>query len=99
LAQCHFRSDWVGYHAYLRHGTSVCWYFKIRLESGAVTEDLIATVVYSYKLLIKNVQPDHSLTQVGHYNYHVVFLSEKLNTQLQVVVRGRTYARSSLRCN
>jgi len=20
--------DWVGYHVYLQHGTSVCWYIK-----------------------------------------------------------------------
>jgi len=45
-------SDWVGYHVYLRHGTSVCWHFKTRLTT---------TVVHSYKLLINDVKPFHSL--------------------------------------
>jgi len=38
----------VGCHVYLRHGTSVCWQFKIRLESGTLTADLTSTVVHSF---------------------------------------------------
>jgi len=52
----------VGYHVYLRHGTSVYWYFKTRLASGSVTADLTTTAVHSYKLLINDVKPVHSLT-------------------------------------
>jgi len=52
----------VGYRVYLRHGTSVCWHLKTRLESGPVTADLTSTVVHSSKLLINDVKPDHSLT-------------------------------------
>jgi len=46
------QSDWVGYHVYLRHVTSVCWHAKPYLESGPVTADLTTTVVQSYKSLI-----------------------------------------------
>jgi len=42
----------VGYHVYLKHGDSVCWYIKIQLEYGPGTADLTTTVLYSYKLLI-----------------------------------------------
>jgi len=52
----------VGYHIYLRHGISVCWSIKTRLESGPVTADLTTTLVHSSKLLINDVKPDHSLT-------------------------------------
>jgi len=48
-------SDWVGYHVYLRHGTSMCWNLKTRLESEPVTGDLTTTVVHSYNLLIDDV--------------------------------------------
>jgi len=34
---------------------------KTRLESGPVTADLTTTVIHSYKLLINDVKPDHSL--------------------------------------
>jgi len=51
----------VGYHVYLGHGTSVCWYIKTRLESGPVTADLTTTVIHSYKLLINNAKFFHSL--------------------------------------
>jgi len=51
----------VGYNVYLQHGTSLCWYLKTQLESGPVTPDLTTTVVHSYKLLINDVKPDHSL--------------------------------------
>jgi len=47
----------VGYHIYLRHGTSVFWCLKSRLESGPVTAELTTTVVHSYKFLINDVQP------------------------------------------
>jgi len=59
LAQCQFS---VGYHVYLRYGTSVCWYLKTRLKSGPVTADLTTTVVHNSKLLINDVKPDHLLT-------------------------------------
>jgi len=62
LAQCQFKVTGWGYHVYLRHGTSVCWHFKTRLESGPVTADLTITVVHSSKLLINDTKPDHSLT-------------------------------------
>jgi len=52
----------VGYHVYLLHGTSVCWYNKTRLESGPVTADLTTTVEHSSKMLINDVEPDHSIT-------------------------------------
>jgi len=26
MTHCQFESDWVGYHVYLWHGTSVCWH-------------------------------------------------------------------------
>jgi len=52
----------VGYHVDLRHGTSVCWHSKTRLESGLVTADLTTIVVHSSKLLINDVKPHHSLT-------------------------------------
>jgi len=55
------QSDSVGYHVYLRQGTSVCWDFITRLESGAVTADLTTTVVHSYKLLINDITPVQSL--------------------------------------
>jgi len=55
-------SHWVGYRVYLRHGTSVWWHLKTRLESGPVTVDLTTTVVHSSKLLINDGKPDHSLT-------------------------------------
>jgi len=61
LVQCQFKSEWVGYHVYLRHGTSVCWYIKTWLESGPVTADLTTTVVHRYKLLINEVKPVYSL--------------------------------------
>jgi len=51
----------VGYHVYLRHGTSVCWQIKTRFESGSVTADQTTTVVHSSKLLINDIKPDHSL--------------------------------------
>jgi len=51
----------VGYHVDLRHGTSVCWHCKTRLESGPVTADLTTTIVHSSKLLINDVKPHHSL--------------------------------------
>jgi len=47
----------VGYHVYLRHGTSVCWHSKTRLESGPVTADVTTTVVHSSKLLITTLNP------------------------------------------
>jgi len=53
----------VGYHVYLQHGISVCWHIKTRLESGPVTADLTTTVVHSYKQLINDVKPVHSLIQ------------------------------------
>jgi len=53
----------VGYHVYLRHGTSVCWNLRPKLESGPVTADLTTTVVPSYKFLINDVKPVYSLTQ------------------------------------
>jgi len=37
---------------------------KTRFESGPVTADLTTTVVHSYNLLINDVKPDHSLTQI-----------------------------------
>jgi len=46
----------MGYHVYLWHGTSVCWYIKTQLESGPFTADLTTTVALSYKLLIKDVK-------------------------------------------
>jgi len=42
------KSDWVGYHVYLRHGTSVCCDFTTVIESGNITADLTTTVVHSY---------------------------------------------------
>jgi len=50
-----------GYHVYLRHATSVCWHLKIRLESGPGTAELTTTLVHSYKLMMHDVKPDHSL--------------------------------------
>jgi len=38
-----------GYHAYLRHDISVCWYLKTRLEPGPITADMTTTVVHSSK--------------------------------------------------
>jgi len=35
---------------------------KTSLESGPVTADLTTTVIHSYKLLINDVKPVHSLT-------------------------------------
>jgi len=61
LAQCQFNVTGWGYHVYLRHGTSVCWHTKTQLESGPLTSDLTTTVVHSFKLLINDVKPDHSL--------------------------------------
>jgi len=55
------QSDWVGYHVYLQHGTSMCWHIKAWLESGLVTADLTTTAVHRYKLLINDVKPVHSL--------------------------------------
>jgi len=71
------KSDWVGYHVYLRHGTSVCWHNKSRLESGSVTADLTDTVVHSYKSLIKDVKPVYSLTCFFklHLHYHTYILA------------------------
>jgi len=62
-----FKTVWVGYHAYLQHGILVCWHmhFKTRLESEPVTADLTTTVVYSSKLLINDVKPDHSLRYIS----------------------------------
>jgi len=54
-------SDWVGYHIYLQHCTSVCWHIDNWLESGPVTVDLTTTVVHSYKLLINVIKPIQSL--------------------------------------
>jgi len=42
--------------------TSVCWYFKTRLESGPVTADLTTTVVHSYKLPMNDITHVRSLT-------------------------------------
>jgi len=56
----------VGYHVYLRHGTSVCWHSKTRLESGPVTADLTTSVVHGSKLLINDVKSDHSLLLLGN---------------------------------
>jgi len=28
LAQCQFKSDWMEYHVYLQHGTSMCLHIK-----------------------------------------------------------------------
>jgi len=50
----------VGYHVYLRHGTSVC-YIKTRYESGTFTSDLTTTVVYSYKLPTNDAKPAHHI--------------------------------------
>jgi len=58
------QSDWVGYHVYLRHGTSVRWHLKTQLESGTVTADLTTTVIHSSKLLINDIKPNHSLIQI-----------------------------------
>jgi len=46
----------VGYHVYLRHGTSVCWHLKTQLDSGPVTADLTTTII----------QPAASLVSVDH---------------------------------
>jgi len=40
--QC-VQSDWMAYHVYLCHGTSVCWHVKLRLQSGSVTAGLTTT--------------------------------------------------------
>jgi len=65
LTQCQFKvSDWVVYHVYLWHGTSVYWHLKIRLDFVSVTADLTTTVVHSYTLLRNYAKPDHSRT---HY--------------------------------
>jgi len=47
----------------------VCWHHKTRLESGPVTADLTTTVVHSYKLLINNDIPVHSLTLRGKLGF------------------------------
>jgi len=39
---------WVGYHVYLRRGTSMCWHIKTRLDSEPVAVDLTTIVVHSY---------------------------------------------------
>jgi len=39
---------------------------KPRLESGPIAADLTTTVVYSYKLLEKDVKPNHS-EKVSHF--------------------------------
>jgi len=44
-------NDWVEYHVYLRHGTLVCWHFKIWLESVTVQQNFALTDKYSYELL------------------------------------------------
>jgi len=49
----------VGYHAYLQHGTSVCWQIKSQLESRPVTADLTTTILHRYKLLINDIKPVH----------------------------------------
>jgi len=72
-------SDWVGYHVYLRHDTSVCWQFKTRLESGPVTADLTTTVGHSYKLLINDVNHDHSFTQYYYLSVFFSSITEKYN--------------------
>jgi len=54
--------EWIGYHVYLHHGTSVCWYHKTRLESGPVTADLATTVVHGYNSLRKEATPAHFRT-------------------------------------
>jgi len=54
----------MGYYVYVRHGTSVYWHIKTRLESGPVTADMTPTVVHSFKVLINDVKPDHSLTHL-----------------------------------
>jgi len=54
----------MGYHAYLRHGTSVFWNFKTRLDSGPITADLTTIVVHSYKLAINPVKLVHSLAHI-----------------------------------
>jgi len=41
-----FKNDWVVYHVYLWHGTSVCFDFKTWFESGPVAADLTTTVVH-----------------------------------------------------
>jgi len=56
----------VEYHVYLRHGTSVCCYFKTWIESGPVTADLTTTVVHSSKLLINDVKPYHSPANLNY---------------------------------
>jgi len=43
---------------------------KPLLESGPVTADLTTTVVHSYKLLINDGKPVHSLT-LTHLRIHV----------------------------
>jgi len=48
----------------MRHGTSVSWHFKIRLESRSVTADLTTTIIHGYELLINDVKSVHSLTNV-----------------------------------
>jgi len=44
----------MGYHEYLRHGTTVSWHNKTRLESGPVTAYLTTTVVPSHKSLLES---------------------------------------------
>jgi len=46
----------MGYHVYLRFDYWMCWYMKENLAS-------VRTSYLSYKLLINDVKPVHSLTQ------------------------------------
>jgi len=56
----------MGYRVYLKLVISVCWVFITRLQSGPVTTDL-TTVVPSYKFLINDVKPIHSLIRTYVY--------------------------------
>jgi len=59
----------MGYNFNLQNVNSVCWYPKIRLESGPVTENLPPTVMYSDKLLINGLKSVHSLTILFSYTF------------------------------
>jgi len=62
LAECQFKVNGWGILFICRiNGTLVYWHIKTQIESGPVTVDLTTTVVHSYKLLINDINPDHSL--------------------------------------
>jgi len=63
----------MGYHVYLRHGTSMCWHIKTRLESGPVTGDLTTTVVLLITTL--NLLTRHyplKMYPLYHHHMHVI---------------------------